>query len=157
MAGNEENTTKPAEILYSENAKVAAIFWDWRHKVLAAFAASFSGVVFVVGWLFQTHQGKPGWWLPIPVGLGSLLAFACYRLDKANMTVLGCCYEVGRELEKRILSDSSGIFRKIAERPTQVRFSQVFSIIYKGSAILLLILAGVLALLIGCHGLFLPK
>ena len=41
------------EKLYEENAKVTAIFWEWRHKVLTHFFGVSGALLAVTGWLYS--------------------------------------------------------------------------------------------------------
>src|SRR5215213_7024900 len=48
----------PLSLLYQENAKVAAIFWEWRHKVMTNFFTAIVALFALSGWFYQQQFGR---------------------------------------------------------------------------------------------------
>jgi hypothetical protein len=44
--------TENLNLLYQENAKVAAIFWEWRFKLMASFFAVIAALFALAGWFY---------------------------------------------------------------------------------------------------------
>ena len=47
--------------LYEETAKVTAVFWEWRHKVLTHFFGVSGALLAVTGWLYSASGGLRPW------------------------------------------------------------------------------------------------
>jgi len=69
--------TEQLELLYVENAKVVALFLEWRDKVMnRSFAVT--GAVFVAaGWLYQEPQTRPFRLAPNGLHASAQHSFAC--------------------------------------------------------------------------------
>lgn len=144
----QNETNNSTEVLYKENTKVAQVFWEWRHKVITAYVTGFSGVLFVAGWLLESKNGF--WWsATIPFVLGIFFTLACYRLDRSIVNILEGCYQVGADLERRLLSDAKGIYQYLRDRQPPVRFAGIFLLVYRSAGVLLFLL-GVLVLVYAC-------
>ena len=63
-------------LVYGENAKIAATFWEWRHKVMTHFFTAFAAIVVLAGWFYK--ELKP--WLAVPLALRRPL-FDCSLAD----------------------------------------------------------------------------
>lgn len=85
--------------LYEENGKVAAVFWEWRHKIISLAALTLGGVVGIAAWLYERDMR---WAVCIPLLAGSLSYSMCWRLDRRVATVLDRTYRHGARLESMI-------------------------------------------------------
>ena len=88
-------------LLYQENAKVAAIFWEWRNKIMTYFLTAISSLTVVASWLYQQYPGR---YISAPLLLGSTLSFALYLLDKRNEEILKACYQIGGDVEYKLVT-----------------------------------------------------
>src|SRR5437016_2050202 len=93
----EDKTFEKLSLLYQENAKVAAIFWEWRHKVMTQFLTGIGAIFVVAGWLYQ--QPKLARFLSVPFFLGVVLSTVSLILDWRNGEILRKCYNIGKEIE----------------------------------------------------------
>lgn len=109
----EDKTSANLSLLYQENAKVAAIFWEWRNKILTYFFTAIGGLFALIGWL---HQYYPGRIISIPLSLGVILSVAACLLDARNGEILEGCYQFGAYAELKLHQERSGIFSSIGER-----------------------------------------
>lgn len=86
-----------AQILYEENAKVAATFWEWRNKLLA-FCFTAAGALFAVaGWLYA-HDERT--FAAFPLVVGAIISIGCIKLEQRNHLILSHCYQIGAAIEK---------------------------------------------------------
>jgi hypothetical protein len=60
-------------LLYQENAKVAAIFWEWRHKVMTNFFTGMVALFALFGWFYQQLDLRRFLFAPLFFG-----AFFCH-------------------------------------------------------------------------------
>lgn len=60
--------------LYEENGRVAAAFWEWRHKVMTYLFTGVAGIAVATGWLYF-QPGLKNWAAGPPV-LGALLCLS---------------------------------------------------------------------------------
>jgi|SRR5215216_329234 len=90
------------EKLYEENAKVTAIFWEWRHKVLTHFFGVSGALIAGTGWLYHASQGLRRWHC-FPLLLAAIYSFISYKIDKRHTQILRKSYSIaaGVELEAR--------------------------------------------------------
>ena len=125
-------------LLYEENAKVVALFLEWRHKVLnRSFAVT--GAVFVAaGWLYQQSDGRG--WLPVPFLLGAMFSAISLLLDHRNGRILAECFRIGGDLEKRLIGEPA-IYSFIGEtRSEPVTYNRVLKISYAALTLMHLLL-----------------
>jgi|ERR1041385_1627282 hypothetical protein len=137
MADHENNAN--VGLIYQENAKIAAIFVEWRHKVLAAWFAVISAVCAAAGWLFQQTTGRKI--ICIPMLLGA--AFSCIAafLDHRNARIMAECNRLGADLETRLLGRRA-IFGFIgATHERGITYTRVLRVAYVAGALLFLSLA----------------
>jgi hypothetical protein len=92
------DTTEKQSLLYQENAKVAATFWEWRHKIMTYTFSVIAALLGLTAWL-HAHQHKAGWLEAVPIGFGGMLAFLAAGLDARNAQILHHCYRIGAEIE----------------------------------------------------------
>jgi hypothetical protein len=90
-------------LLYQENAKVAAIFWEWRHKVMVSFFAGIAALFALAGWFYQQTELR-GLLRPA-LFIGSILSLVSFFLDRRNANILRDCYRVGKVVESKLTKD----------------------------------------------------
>jgi hypothetical protein len=90
------------EKLYEENAKITAIFWEWRHKVLTHFFGVSGALIAGTGWLYHASQNLR-WWHSFPLLLAAVYSLISYMIDKRHTMILRKSYSIaaGIELEAR--------------------------------------------------------
>ena len=71
-----DHTFETLKLLYEENAKVAAIFWEWRHKIMVSFFAGIAALFALAGWFYQQQQLRT--LVSASLFLGSLLSFTVF-------------------------------------------------------------------------------
>jgi hypothetical protein len=96
----EDNAFERLGLLYQENAKVAAIFWEWRNKVITYFAVSITALATLAGWLYQQKLGRP---ISFPLFIGAILSIILTYLDERNAEILKATYKCGRDIEAGLL------------------------------------------------------
>ncbi len=94
-------------LLYEEAGRVAAVFLEWRHKVILLCSAVLALALAAVSWMFNARLG--GVAMAIPLLFGSFVAAACRRFDRRNGQILDDCFETGRELESRLGALDEGL------------------------------------------------
>ena len=67
-----DGSNEHIEFVYEENAKVIALFLEWRDKVMNRSFAVTGAVFIAAGWLYQQQDGRV--WLPVPFLLGALFS-----------------------------------------------------------------------------------
>lgn len=93
-------------LIYVENAKVAAVFWDWRHKTLTIFFTGIAGVAVAAAWVANHH---PGALVALPLFLGALFSGVAFGLNWRTTSILGECYAIGASLETAFLADTPAL------------------------------------------------
>ncbi len=89
------------QILYEENAKVAATFWEWRNKLLA-FCFTAAGALFVIAaWV---HKNIDHELAAVPLLVGATISIGCIRLENRNNYILRQCYHIGAAIERGWIS-----------------------------------------------------
>ena len=117
------------ERIYEENAKVAAIFWEWRHKVMTNFFTGNAALFAVMGWLYQQAGGIRFWFCGLFL-LGGAFAYLSYLLDERNKRILEHCYRLGSKLEPA-LEKGGGIFSFLNElHYTGGSYTQILKFVY---------------------------
>jgi HAD superfamily hydrolase (TIGR01509 family) len=87
--------------LYDMNQKVAAVFWDWRQKLVALLFTAVS----VAGFAWVSFGKDAGPAVRYFLGAGLLavvavLAVACWSMERRNSSILRQTYEVGDIVER---------------------------------------------------------
>jgi hypothetical protein len=127
------------DLLYQENAKVAAIFWEWRHKVMTAFFAVIAALFALAGWFYQQSELRT--LLFAPLALGAIFCLASFALDFRNAAILRECYRIGEEIEIQ-LRDEGAIFKSIrATHYSGATYTIILRAVYAAVGILLLALS----------------
>jgi FtsH-binding integral membrane protein len=103
------DTTEKQSLLYQENAKVAATFWEWRHKIMTYTFSVIAALLGLTAWL-HAHQHKAGWLEAVPIGFGGMLAFLAAGLDARNAQILHHCYRIGAEIESEWHNQTNPLF-----------------------------------------------
>jgi hypothetical protein len=137
-------TPEHLKVRYEENAKIAAIFFDWRHKLMTFTFAAVSALVVVCGWLV-THQAPRGL-VATPLGVAVAVAVAATAMDRRLGKIMKCTYVTGRDLEGQIAPHTKvGIYSQLynlADKSKWGRLSIILPIVYGTVAIRLAVLAG---------------
>lgn len=132
-----EDTFNKLSLLYQENAKVAAVFWEWRHKVLVSFFAGSTALLALAGWFYQ--QTELHGLIPATLFLGTLLSSVSYFLDRRNAKILRECYRIGKEIEHELIK-KGGVFASIGEsHHTQIAYTVTLSAVYIAVGIIFLL------------------
>jgi hypothetical protein len=138
------------ERIYEENAKVAATFWEWRHKIMTHFFTVLAAVFALTGWFYQ-QSGVIRIWHCSPLILGAIFSLVSYFFDKRNQRVLRECYRIGSTIELQA-REEGGIFNFIHNlHYTRGAFSQTLQALYLISTFLLLGLS-TLVIIIAWYG-----
>lgn len=103
--------------LYTENAKVASVFWEWRHKLLTFFFTAASALFLASAWSLSHLDGNYRYLVAIvPLVVVWVIADGCKRLEERNGEILRWSYSVGEaiEYEWRRTALTGGVFSKFA-------------------------------------------
>ena len=122
-------------LLYTENAKVTAVFWDWRHKLMERSFAVLGGVLLASGWLYHEKELRQFVWITLLVG--SIYNITTALLDNVNKRILRGCYKVGHDLEQKI-GGGSGTFSRFYPPPTKFTYFWVLQTVYVSLSLALL-------------------
>lgn len=126
------------EEVYDQNAKVTAIFWEWRHKTMTHFFGAIGAVVAVSGWLYVQHDKHITIWHCFPLLIGGIYSYVSFLLDSRHTKILRKCYSIGAEIE-RSLPNGEAIFSFIKNlHYTSGSLTQILHTIYRASTFLLL-------------------
>jgi hypothetical protein len=107
-------------LIYEENGRVAAVFWEWRHKVILLAASTLGGVTAVAAWLYDRDLR---WALFVPFAVGAVILFSCWHFERRIAVVLEQCYHRGLWLEAWLLAHDQrlfGVYTAFAIRPEGV-------------------------------------
>jgi hypothetical protein len=106
--------------LYQENARVASIFWDWRHKLLTFFFTAVGGLSIATAWAY-THVEQSWRFLAAALPLSGVVVIGtgCIALERRNKDILDRVYKVGAEIEKQWADPTNllGIFTSFTKAP----------------------------------------
>jgi hypothetical protein len=131
-------------LLYTENAKVAATFWEWRHKVMERFFAGVAAIIIGSAWLYQREELRR--LLFIPLLVGAALCVVSYLMDRVNKKILLGCYATGKRIEQQLRSE--GAYTRINDQYRDVNYSVFLRGLYLGTAALLLVMSLLAAILV---------
>lgn len=124
---------------YEETGKVAASFWEWRHKVMTFFFTGIAGLAIFASWVYTHGLGKA--FLALPLFLGGFGASIAFFLDWRIARILNVIYVSGRALEQQA-HIPQGVFAGLGERARatsrQVRMATVLPTTYLIASLLLL-------------------
>jgi hypothetical protein len=125
------------ERIYEENAKITAIFWEWRHKIMTHFFGAIGAVIAVTGWLYQ-QASEFRVWHYVPLLVGAAYSFISYLIDKRHNRILRKCYRIGADIELQARKEGA-IFSFINDlHYTKGSLTQILHIIYLTSTLLFL-------------------
>jgi hypothetical protein len=137
---SDDGSDRNLSLLYEENAKVVALFLEWRHKVMSRSFAVTGAVFATAGWLYQQPDGRV--WLPVPFLLGAMFSAISLLLDHRNGRILRECFRIGGELEER-LTGQAGIYKFIGEtRSESITYNRVLRVSYSALTLMHLLLSG---------------
>ena len=97
MTSNDADTG--LRLLYEETGRVAAVFFEWRHKVILLCSAVLTLALAAVSWMFNARLG--GVAMAIPLLFGSFVAAACRRFDRRNRQILDALGAIAARSSKR--------------------------------------------------------
>jgi hypothetical protein len=97
--GDRDGSFERLSLLYQENSRVAAVFWEWQHKTLTIFTAGITALLAIEVWIYNNDFGR---YMAIPPGAAALLSWLCMRFTERNRTILNRTYEIGKQLEAEI-------------------------------------------------------
>lgn len=102
MADRELSDTEKALLdhLYQENAKVAAVFWDWRHKLMAFTFTVVSGLAAVGTWASSRQVNRFA--VAGAFFVAAVLSLSTALLNKRTGEIVEKTYVAGAALEKAI-------------------------------------------------------
>lgn len=126
-------TPSQLSLLYQENAKIASIFWEWRHKIMTGLFAIIVALFTLSGWLYQNRAGKA---TAVPLFFGFILCLTAILLDWRNARILKACYSFGQKIEKKI-GENDGIFTLI-DRAQRLTYTTILRVVYLLIGLLLL-------------------
>ncbi|PYS30032.1 MAG: hypothetical protein DMF75_16470 [Acidobacteria bacterium] len=140
-----DQNTDRYDLIYKENAKIVAIFWEWRHKELTIFFAGMAGLFALSSWLYQNQRPELHGLFGAPFIIGVAFCIVSLLLDIRNARILKDCYRIGQEIEKKwcdrgILSEEAVIFVAVG-RKQGITYTRVLRILYITSALSLAFLA----------------
>jgi hypothetical protein len=93
----------PLQMLNEENARVAAIFWEWRHKIMLLSVLTLAGVLGIASWLYNEQLVGA---TAVPFFFGAVIAELCRRFDRRIAEILGECYERGAIAESKVTKNT---------------------------------------------------
>ena len=100
VAGDDrDGSFQRLSLLYQENARVAAAFWEWQHKTLTIFTAGITALLAIEVWIYNNDFGR---YMAVPPGAAALLSWLCMRFTERNRAILNRTYEIGTQLEAKI-------------------------------------------------------
>lgn len=111
------------QTLYEENGRIAAVFWEWRHKVILLSVSTLAGVLAISSWMYERELRGLLW---VPFTLGSFIFLLCWRLERRIATVLIGSYRRGRLMERMAMRTdvrwriAGGAYSSFAVRPEGV-------------------------------------
>ena len=115
-----ERELEPIGLLYQETAKVTAVFWEWRHKVMTLCFTGIGALFVVAGWLYQQGFSRL---IAASLLLGSIVSFVSLLLDLRTGGVLQECYKIGEDLELELRPNKVGIFSSLRKAHTGKGFT----------------------------------
>jgi hypothetical protein len=128
-------------LLYEENGRRAATFWEWRHKVILLCSAAVTAILAIAAWMYERKLGGA---IAVPFSLGSGVAAACRVFDRRNSEILDQCLETGKLHESRLSMGRAalGIYGRIlATRRNARTYSATLRRGYLALAVLFALLA----------------
>jgi hypothetical protein len=121
------------KLRYEENAKVAAVFFDWRHRLMTFAFTAISALVIVCGWLVS-HRAPRGLVIT-PLAIAGLLSFAAIFMDRRLGEIMKGTYEAGRDLEWELAGGGPavGAYSMLWDLATEKawgRLSRILPVVY---------------------------
>jgi hypothetical protein len=136
---SDDSEIRNLTLVYEENAKVLAIFLEWRHKVMTHWFAVTGAAFVAAAWLSQQSAFRS--WLFAPFLLGAIFSTISFFLDLRNVRILQECYRIGGEIELKLVG-TGAIFKFIGHTHSRgVTYTRVLRIAYLGVACLFLMLS----------------
>ena len=115
MAESPQKRSDESRAIYQETVKVAATFWEWRHKLLTLLFSASAGLLAMSAWLLQN---EPRWAAGVPLLVAGFVSLALGKLERRNATILQKCYDIGSDVEGELRSNGA-IFRYLHDNSTE--------------------------------------
>ena len=122
-----EKTSEKLSLLYQENAKVAAVFWEWRHKLMISWFAGVAALFALASWFYQQPALRDVFFAPFFIA--AILSFAAFFLDQRNARILRECYRVGKQIENDLIGEGA-IFEAISARHSGATYTLILGVVY---------------------------
>jgi ABC-type uncharacterized transport system permease subunit len=139
LVSDRDGSFQRLSLLYQENARVAAAFWDWQHKTLTIFTAGITALLAIEVWIYNNDLGR---YMAIPSGAAALLSWLCMRFTERNRVILNRTYEIGKVLEAKIIEGLEQpyepIFTWLGSHPGTYR--RLLPIVFKTAVVIFLAL-----------------
>ena len=127
-------------LLYQESTRVAALFWEWRYRLMMFFFTGIAVLLALAGWIYDHDLGR---FIAAPAFVGAVLALVCALLELRNAGILRDAYRLAGEIESQWRPKGS-IFAAIAAAhagKARTTYGWIFFLGYVVAGILLLALA----------------
>lgn len=92
-----ESQLQAVVALFEENGRVAAAFWDWRHRLMTFFFTGMAAALAASAWLV-THHAARGY-VAIPLASAAGLAVISCLLDRRVGDILKTVHRSGSRYE----------------------------------------------------------
>jgi hypothetical protein len=89
-------------LVYQEGCRAAALFIDWRHKVIVLCTATVGLTFAGVTWAYKEGAGELA--MAGALVAGSAISGLCVRFDRRNEELLRLCYDTVTECEAAFLA-----------------------------------------------------
>lgn len=137
QATNKSTIHISEERIYEETAKVAAIFWEWRHKIMTHFFAGIPALLALTYWFYQQAESSIRIWLCAPLLLGATFSYISFLLDKRNARILRACYSICTDIEVKSGQSNGAIFKFIEDTHYEgLTYTKILQRIYLIAALL---------------------
>jgi phosphoglycerol transferase MdoB-like AlkP superfamily enzyme len=91
---------------YAENARLAAVFFEWRHKLMTFVFTVTAALVVAFGWLLEHDASK--WVASAPLFVAASVALAAVPITARHGDILRDAYKRGAALEEAMSTVAGG-------------------------------------------------
>jgi len=124
--------------VYKEIGITYRYFLDWRHKLLAGYLITVSGIAIGFSWGYTNPSIKPLSWLILLMGFIVTIIFLC--LDIRNRKLYHICQKSGAKIELyEKLNDGQGVYTELVNSKSWLSHSIVLNVMYGLAAIVFLL------------------
>ncbi len=122
--------------MYSENAEVARVFFEWRHKVISLYLFAVGAIFFFAGWLYDHSEFRKFVFLSFL--LGALVSGTLALMDQVNTRILSHCYRIGNDFENEMRPGKGAIYSAFRTRfENCLSYYKILCVVYWGSTAIL--------------------